>query len=88
MTTFWLSFSDQGVVIFDVDESGHRLSAPEIVKAAHKRGLIFGGQVRIQALESVLDEYKNRLITDDAMLLKLGRGRSQWSITIPTSPYI
>ena len=76
MTTFWLSFSDPadrkslGVVIFDLDESERQLSAPEIVKKAHEPG--FGGQVCIQWAGPVPDEEKNRLITDDALLLKLG----------------
>src|SRR3954452_5279368 len=91
MMTFWLSFSDPadrkslGVVIFDLDESERQLSAPEIVKKAHEPG--FGGQVCIQWAGPVPDEEKNRLITDDALLLKLGRGFSQWSITLLTSPY-
>jgi hypothetical protein len=94
VTTFWLSFGDPfdekflGVVIFDVDESERRLSAPEIVKVAHKRGLIFGRQVCIQAVESVPDEHKNQLLADEALVLKLGAGRSKWSITLPTLPYI
>lgn len=86
MTTFWLSFSDPdapsdkrflGVAIFDMDESGGLLSTPEIVRRASELGINPGGQVSVQEVESIPDNYKNRLITDDAVLLKLGsRGRS------------
>ena len=85
MTTFWLSFSDPdassdkrflGVAIFDMDESRRRLGAHEIVRRAHRLGINPGGQVCVQ-VESIPDEYKNKLITDDALLLKLGsRGRA------------
>ena len=86
MTTFWLTFNDPGassdkrflgVAIFDIDESGRRASVIEIVRKAHKLGINPGGQVLVREVESIPDEYKNRLITDDALLLKLGsRGRS------------
>ena len=86
LTTFWLTFNDPdassdrrflGVAIFDIDESGHQASVIEIVRKAHKLGINPGGQVLVREVESVPDEYKNRLITDDALLLKLGsRGRS------------
>jgi hypothetical protein len=86
MTTFWLSFSDPdassdkrflGVAIFDMDESRRRLSAHEIVRRAHRLGINPGGQVCVQEVASIPDEYKNQLITDDALLLKLGsRGRA------------
>ena len=88
MTTFWLSFSDPdapsdkrflGVAIFDfdMDESRRQVSVREIVQRAHRLGINPGGQVSVQEVESIPDEYKNRLITDDALLLKLGsRGRA------------
>ena len=86
MTTFWLTFSDPdapsdkrflGVAIFDMDESEGELSVAEIIRHAHKLGINPGGQVLVQEVESIPDEYKNRLITDDALLLKLGSsGRS------------
>jgi phosphatidylethanolamine-binding protein (PEBP) family uncharacterized protein len=86
MTTFWLTFSDPdapsdkrflGVAILDIDESRHQASVAQIVRKAHKLGVNPGGQVLVQEVESIPDEYKNRLITDDALLLKLGsRGRS------------
>ena len=86
MTTFWLTFSDPdasydkrflGVAIFDLDESEHEASMIEIVRRAWKLGINPGGQALVQEVESIPDEYKNRLITDDALLLKLGsRGRS------------
>jgi hypothetical protein len=86
MTTFWLSFSDPdapsdkrflGVAIFDMDESRRQVSVREIVQRAHRLGINPGGQVSVQEVESIPDEYKNRLITDDALLLRLGsRGRA------------
>jgi hypothetical protein len=86
MTTFWLSFSDPdapsdkrflGVAILDMDEGRGRVSVPEIVRKANDLGINPGGQVLVQEVEAIPDEYKNRLITDDALLLKLGsRGRS------------
>ena len=86
MTTFWLTFNDPvaptdkrflGVAILDIDESGHRASVTEIVLKAHKLGINPGGQVLVREVKSISDEYKNRLINDDALLLKLGsRGRS------------
>jgi hypothetical protein len=81
MTTFWLTFSDPdapsdkrflGVAIFDIDESRRQASVVEIVRKAHKLGINPGGQVSVQEVESIPDEYKNRLIIDDALLLKLG----------------
>jgi hypothetical protein len=74
MTTFRLSFSDPdaqsdqrflGVAIFDMDERRRRVSVREIVRRAWRLGINPGGQVRVQEVESVPDEYKNRLITDD-----------------------
>ena len=86
MTTFWLTFSDPdassdkrflGVAIFDMDESGGELSVTEIVRKSHQLGINPGGQVLVQEVEAIPDEYKNQLITDDELLLKLGsRGRS------------
>jgi hypothetical protein len=86
MTTFWLSFSDPdassdkrflGVAIFDMDESKRQLSVREIVRRAHRLGINPGGQVLVQEVPSIPDEYKNQLITDDALLLRLGsRGRA------------
>jgi hypothetical protein len=86
MTTFWLTFSDPdassdkrflGVAIFDMDESGGELSVTEIVRRSHQLGINPGGQVLVQEVEGIPDEHKNKLITDDALLLKLGsRGRS------------
>ena len=86
MTTFWLTFSEPdapsdkrflGVSIFDLDESERKASMIEIVHKAWKLGINPGGQVLVQEVESIPDEYKGRLITDDALLLKLGsRGRA------------
>ena len=81
MTTFWLTFSDPapssnerflGVVIFDMDESNGELSTAEIVRHAWKLGINPGGTVLVKEVGSIPDQYKNRLITDDALLLSLG----------------
>ena len=85
-TTFWLSFNNPdaprdkrflGVAIFDMDESEGELSVPEIVLRAHELGINPGGQVLVQEVEGIPDKYKNKLITDDALLLRSGsRGRA------------
>jgi hypothetical protein len=85
MTTFWLSFTDPeatadkrflGVAIFDMDESAGRLSMTDIIKHAYALGVNPGGAVSVQEVGHVPDEHKNKLITDDALLLRLGsRGR-------------
>ena len=87
ITTFWLSFNDpdappnerfRGVAIFDMDESEGELSVVEIVRRAWELGINPGGRVCIQEVASIPDQYKNQLITDDALLLRLGsRGRKQ-----------
>jgi hypothetical protein len=89
MTTFWLSFTDPeassdkrflGVAIFDMDESEGPLSMTEIIRHARKLGLNPGGAVSVQEVEGIPAEYKNKLITDDELLLRLGsRGRSKES---------
>jgi hypothetical protein len=61
-----------------MDESAGRLSMTEIIKHAWKLGLNPGGAGSVQEVEagSIPDEHKNKLITDDALLLRLGsRGR-------------
>ena len=85
MTTFWLAFTDPevsadkrflGVAIFDMDESQGELSASEIVRRSHELGVNPGGAVSVQEVPGIPDEHKNKLITDDALLLTLGsRGR-------------
>lgn len=85
MTTFWLAFSDTeatadkrflGVAIFDMDESQGELSTREIVKHCWNLGLNPGGQVLVQEVPNIPEEHKNKLITDDALLISLGsRGR-------------
>jgi hypothetical protein len=90
MTTFWLTFTDTGVpsdrsflgvAIFDLDESEGKHSAAEIARHAWKLGINPGGQVVVQDVTGYLairDEHKNRLITDDKLLLSLGsKGRSR-----------
>ena len=78
LTTIYLQSASVLVeTIFDIDESGRQASVIEIVRRAHKLGINPGGQVLVREVELIPDEYKNRLITDDALLLKLGsRGRS------------
>ncbi len=80
MTTFWLAFNDPdatadkrflGVAIFDMDEESP-LTVREIVRRAHELGINPGGAVSVQEVSGIPDEYKNKLITDDALLLKLG----------------
>jgi len=86
MTTFWLTFNDceapsnerfLGVAIFDMDEDANNpLSADEIVREAWRRQINPGGTVCICEVEAIPNEHKNKLITDDALLLRLGsKGR-------------
>ncbi len=81
MTTFWLTFTDPdatadkrflGVAILDIDESRRQATVPEIIKRAHHLGINPGGEVLVQEVSSIPDEHKNKLITDDALLLTLG----------------
>src|SRR6266853_1385907 len=85
MTTFWLSFHDRekprqdqflGVAIFDMDESEGEKSVLEIVRHAQRLGINPGGEVRVSKIlnceQRIKLEHKNRLITDDALLLQLG----------------
>jgi hypothetical protein len=52
------------------------LSTTEIIKHAWALGVNPGGAVSVQEVGSIPDEHKNKLITDDALLLSLGsRGR-------------
>ena len=63
--------------------SGHvkgAVSTTEIIKHARKLGLNPGGAVAIQEVEGIPAEHKNKLITDDELLMKLGsKGRSKAS---------
>jgi hypothetical protein len=89
MTTFWLSFNVpdapanerfSGVAIFDMDETERQLSVPEIARRAWELGINPGGAVLVEEVSSIPDQYKNQLITDDALLLRLGsRGRKELS---------
>jgi len=45
---------------------------PEIIRHAWNLGLNPGGSVSIQKVEGIPAEHKNKLITDDELLLKLG----------------
>ena len=84
MTTFWLTFHDPdatsdkrflGVAIFDMDETNGECSAVEIVRHAWNLGVNPGGGVVIRDVTGdslIRAEHKNRLITDDELLLTLG----------------
>ena len=50
----------------------------KIVRRASELGINPGGSVRIQAVGSIPDQYKNQLITDDAQLSEID---NMWSIT-------
>jgi len=64
-----------GVAIFDMDESNGECSAVEIVRHAWKLGVNPGGEVFFQDVTGdpgIKAEHKDRLITDDDLLLTLG----------------
>src|SRR2546430_17369470 len=78
MTTFWLAFTDPeasadkrflGVAIFDMDESDGELSVTEIVKRSYQLGVNPGGAGSVPEETGMPDEHKNKLVTDDALLL-------------------
>ena len=80
MTTFWLSFNDPnassterflGVAIFDMDESGGEIPVAEIVRRSQELGINPGGAVCVREVDSIPEEYKNQLTTDDDLLLRL-----------------
>jgi hypothetical protein len=85
MTTFWVTFNDLeapatkrflGVAIFDMDGSKGQKSVVEITRRAWELGINPGGTALVQEVRSIPDQYKNRLITDDDLLISLGsRGR-------------
>ncbi len=88
VTTLWLTYSDPtaptdkrflGVAIFDMDESSGQRTVPQIVRRARELGINPGGVVSVQDVTGdprITEADKNRLITDDALLLRLGsRGR-------------
>jgi hypothetical protein len=81
MTTFWLSFNDPdassderflGVAIFDMDESKGQIPVIQIVRRSWQLGINPGGAVKVQVVKSIPDRYKNKLITDEDLLLTLG----------------
>ena len=83
MTTFWLNFVDfdaprdkqsLGVAICDMDETDGQLSVREIVRRAWELGINPGGAVRVSSVPFIPEEHKNKLITDDSLLIKLGSG--------------
>ncbi len=83
MTTFWLSFTGFGSNRRQalpgrchLRHGRERVSTTEIIKHAWALGVNPGGAVSVQEVGSIPDEHKNKLITDDALLLSLGsRGR-------------
>jgi hypothetical protein len=84
MTTFWLTFSDPeatvnkrflGVAIFDMDEKDGDLGMTEIIRRAWQLGINPGGAVAVLDVTGnsrIGEEHKNKLITDDALLISLG----------------
>ena len=81
MTTFLLSFHNLGapakkrslgVAIFDMDETKGHKSATEIVRRAWDLGINPGGTCFFYEITFVPDQYKNQLITDEALLISLG----------------
>jgi hypothetical protein len=81
MTTFWLIFMDPhapldkrflGVAIFDMDETDEKVSIGEIVSRAGELGINPGGAVFVSSVPFIPEEHKNKLITDDSLLIKLG----------------
>jgi hypothetical protein len=82
---FWLSFSDPdaprgkrflGVAIVDMDTDA---SAVEIIRHTWKLGINPGGAVAITQLDDssalrIAREHRNKLITDEAQLIRLGSG--------------
>src|SRR3974390_101678 len=87
---FWLSFSDPdaprgkrflGVAIVDMDTEA---SAVEIIRHTWKLGINPGGAVAITQLDDrsalrIAREHRNKLITDEAQLIRLGsRGRKNF----------
>jgi hypothetical protein len=81
MTTFWISFSNPeantterflGVAILDMDESDDDKSVAEVIRECWRLGINPGGQACVAEVPAIPDQYKNRLITDDATLLALG----------------
>jgi len=87
MITFWLNFVDPdaprnkqflGVAIFDMDETDEKFSVREIVRRARELGINPGGAVRVSSVPFIPEEHKNKLITDDSLLMQLGfRGRNK-----------
>jgi hypothetical protein len=53
-------------------KNGGERSIVEIVKHAWNIGVNPGGSVKVQEVLAMPDEHKNKLITDDALLLSLG----------------
>jgi hypothetical protein len=61
-----------------MDESEGELFKAEIVRQSWALGVNPGGWVSVQEVGPIPDEHKNKLITDDALLLRLGwRGRKK-----------
>ena len=90
MTTFWVSFSDPdaprdqrflGVAIIDMDETGGECTWGDVIERCWELGINPGGGVFVQTVKSIPDEHKNKLITDEALLMKLGsRGRAKANV--------
>jgi hypothetical protein len=88
LTTFWLTFNDPdappnerflGVAILDMDESEGKIPVSDVVGRAWELGINPGGAVSVQECSTPIpNQYKNQIITDDALLIRLGsKGRRQ-----------
>lgn len=96
MTTFWCQFFNpdrprqeqfKGVAIVELDESAGRVSVVDVARHCFHLGINPGGAMKMtevrdpEALKALRPEHRNRLITDDALLVRLGsRGRSKVSM--------
>jgi hypothetical protein len=75
MSTYWLSFNDHdfgflGVTIVDAEKD---IEPEELMAKVEDLGLYPGGCVFVQRIEARIPErYKDRLITDEALLVRLG----------------
>jgi hypothetical protein len=74
-----------GVAIFDVDETNGEKTTLDIVEEAWRLGINPGGAVVVCEIPSdkrIEPKYKNRLITNDALLMQLGSWAAPTAISI------
>ena len=86
MTVFWCQFADPdkprqdqflGVAVVELDEAHGRVSVMDVARECQRRGCNPGGAFKVTELpgEAALrigPENRNRLMTDDALLMTLG----------------